>query len=86
LEMVLQLVAGLGLIAFAGYALSLALLGKETELPERIAVAALLGIGVPALALLGLQHVGVKANDYAIVAGTFIVIGAAGLAAYKLRK
>ncbi|OIO26293.1 hypothetical protein AUJ14_02145 [Candidatus Micrarchaeota archaeon CG1_02_55_22] len=84
--MVLQLVAGLALIAFAGYALSLALLGRNTELPERVVVAALLGVGVPALALLGLQHVGVRVNDYAIVAGTFIVIGAAGLAYYKLKK
>lgn len=87
LFMVLQTIVGFVLIAFAGWFLSEAFLGKDAELAEKIAVAGILGLAVPALVLLALQAIGVKANEYAVVAGVFVVCGLAGLAATKyLRK
>lgn len=71
----LQLIAGGALFLFAAYSLQRALLGKDAEWPERLAIGVALALLLPGLVLL-LLNLGLRVPFNALtVYAAYIVIG-----------
>jgi len=74
----LQLLVGSALFLFTAYAVQRALLGKENEWPERVAVGLALAFLVPGLILLLLNlGIGFPINTLTVYAAYLVVGGAA---------